>query len=73
MGVFGNILGGALGSLGSQLLPIPGANGQQIGSYLGSLAPFRKGGKVNAYKALIHKTMPGPRNVHIGHKKKSKK
>lgn len=50
MGVFGNLLGGALGSLGSALFPIKGINGQELGSSLGGMLPFRKGGKVKKAK-----------------------
>ena len=46
MGIFGNILGRALGSIGSALLPIKGIDGGEVGSALGSLAPFKKGGRV---------------------------
>lgn len=41
----GGMLGGLLGGLGSQLLPIPGVNGAEVGRALGSLLPFRRGGK----------------------------
>ena len=46
MGLFGNILGRALGSIGSAILPIKGIDGGEVGSALGSLAPFKKGGPI---------------------------
>lgn len=47
MGVIGNLLGGALGSLGGALLPIPGVNGKEIGGWLGgNILPFKRGGRV---------------------------
>jgi hypothetical protein len=46
MGVFGQALGGLAGNLGSALLPIPGINGGQLGSYLGNMLPFARGGVV---------------------------
>jgi hypothetical protein len=46
MGFFGKLLGGLAGSLGSALLPIPGADGKQIGEHLGSMLPFQEGGLV---------------------------
>ena len=56
MGLFGNILGRALGSIGSAILPIKGIDGGEVGSALGSLAPFKKGGRVpRTGRALIHK------------------
>ena len=42
---FGSTLGSILGGLGSAFMPIPGVNGQQLGSYLGGLAGFRRGGR----------------------------
>jgi hypothetical protein len=56
MGLFGNILGRALGSIGSALLPIKGIDGGEVGGALGSLAPFKTGGRVpRTGRALIHK------------------
>jgi hypothetical protein len=46
MGFFGNLLGGLAGSLGSQLLPIPGVNGKELGSAIGGMLPFARGGVV---------------------------
>jgi len=43
-GVFGNLLGSALGSLGSSFFPIKGINGKELGGSLGDLLPFRRGG-----------------------------
>ena len=43
----GSGLGGFLGSVGSSLLPIPGVDGEKLGSFIGgSLLPFQKGGRV---------------------------
>jgi len=50
MGIFGNLLGQGLGALGSALFPIKGVDGQQLGGHLGSMLPFRKGGKVKKPK-----------------------
>ncbi len=55
MGFFGSVLGGALGKIGSKLLPIPGADGEKIGSYLGNFAPFKKGGRVRKSGAKVRK------------------
>lgn len=56
MGLFGNILGRALGSIGSALLPIKGIDGGEVGGALGSLAPFKTGGRVpRTGRALVHK------------------
>jgi hypothetical protein len=46
MGFFGSLLGGGLGAIGSKFLPIPGVDGQVLGSALGGLAPFKTGGAV---------------------------
>lgn len=46
MGLFGNILGTIAGGLGSKFLPIKGVDGAQVGGSLGSLLPFKKGGRV---------------------------
>jgi hypothetical protein len=48
MGFFGNLLGSTLGSIGSHLLPIPGADGAKIGGALGGMLPFARGGVVPA-------------------------
>ena len=37
MGIFGKIFGTALGSIGSQLLPVIGIDGGQVGGLLGGL------------------------------------
>jgi hypothetical protein len=50
MGIFGKILGTALGSIGSQLLPVKGINGGEVGGLLGGLAPFKNGGAVKGKK-----------------------
>lgn len=53
---FGSILGGLLGNIGSKLLPIPGINGEALGSALGGLSGFKNGGRVKRTgKALVHK------------------
>jgi hypothetical protein len=56
MGIFGKILGTALGSVGSQLLPVKGIDGGQVGGLLGGLAPFKTGGAVGPRKraCLLH-------------------
>ena len=46
MPLFGNLLGGLAGALGSKILPIPGVDGQKLGGALGSLLPFKTGGHV---------------------------
>ncbi len=46
MGFFGNLIGSALGSLGSKFLPIEGVDGGKLGGSIGNLLPFKKGGKV---------------------------
>ena len=43
---FGSLLGSLAGSIGSKLAPIPGVDGEALGGFLGSLAPFKTGGKV---------------------------
>jgi hypothetical protein len=53
MGFFGKLLGGLAGSLGSALLPIPGANGKQIGEHIGSMLPFQHGGMVTNPSAKV--------------------
>ena len=49
---FGSAIGGMLGGLGSKLLPIPGVDGGQLGNFLGSLFPFKKGGRISAHKIM---------------------
>ena len=63
MGFFGNLLGTALGSLGSHLLPIKGINGGELGGTIGNLLPFKKGGKV-------HRRRMGRPKKHRGKKRK---
>ena len=53
MGLFGNILGGALGSIGSAILLIKGIDGGEVGGALGSLASFEHGGAVGKKKRVI--------------------
>jgi hypothetical protein len=50
MGMFGSAIGSILGGLGSKFMPIPGVDGQQVGNFLGGLAPFKNGGKVPGKK-----------------------
>lgn len=59
MGIFGNLLGGLAGSLGSKLLPIPGVDGGQLGGAIGGLLPFKTGGAVKGKK--------GSRQVIMAH------
>jgi hypothetical protein len=47
---FGSILGRALGSIGSQLIPVKGIDGGAVGELLGGLAPFKNGGAVKGKK-----------------------
>lgn len=54
MGIFGKILGTALGSIGSQLLPVKGINGGEVGGLLGGLAPFKTGGAVGKRNRAIY-------------------
>lgn len=44
----GGTLGEIAGGLGSMLLPIPGINGAQLGRALGSMLPFKRGGRAKA-------------------------
>lgn len=46
MGLFGNLLGTIAGGLGSKFIPIKGIDGGEVGGSLGSLLPFKKGGRV---------------------------
>ena len=43
---FGSLLGRLAGTIGSALLPIKGVDGGELGSVLGGLAPFKKGGPI---------------------------
>lgn len=71
MGVFGQLLGSALGSLGSALFPIPGADGQKIGSHIGSLLPFQQGGMVPARpRRRYQKSAKKPASKRKSRKKK---
>ena len=56
MGFFGSLLGGGLGAIGSKFLPIPGVDGQVLGTALGGLAPSKTGGAVGPRKraCLLH-------------------
>lgn len=75
MGVFGGLLGNLAGSLGSQFLPIPGVNGGQLGSALGSMLPFARGGMVNAYQrgGKVRKSKAKGKAKNKAKKSKSKK
>jgi hypothetical protein len=42
----GKDLGGYLGQLGSEYIPIPGINGRQFGEWAGSFLPFKEGGRI---------------------------
>jgi hypothetical protein len=46
MGILGGLLGTIAGGLGEKFLPIKGVNGAQVGAGLGSLLPFKTGGRV---------------------------
>lgn len=46
----GGTLGQLAGGIGSMLLPIPGVNGAQLGRALGSMLPFKRGGRPAARK-----------------------
>jgi len=52
MGVLGNLLGGIAGSLGSQFFPIKGVDGRALGSALGGMLPFARGGRVPEHKIM---------------------
>ena len=53
---FGSILGRALGSLASAIIPVKGIDGGAVGESLGGLTGFKKGGRVKRTgKALVHK------------------
>jgi hypothetical protein len=43
---FGSLIGGLAGSLGSKLFPIPGVDGEKVGSFLGNLSGYKNGGKI---------------------------
>lgn len=56
---FGSLLGGLLGGIGSKIAPLPGINGQELGSALGALSGFKTGGLVSGKKgkaklAIVH-------------------
>lgn len=44
----GGTLGQLAGGLGSMFLPIPGVDGAQLGRALGSMLPFKRGGRAPA-------------------------
>jgi len=46
----GGMLGQLAGQLGSTFLPIPGVDGAQLGRALGSMLPFKRGGRPAARK-----------------------
>ena len=48
----GGLLGSLLGGLGSQLFPIAGVNGADLGRSIGSMFPFKRGGKPKKRKAV---------------------
>ena len=53
---FGSILGRALGSLASAIIPVKGIDGGSVGETLGGLTGFKKGGRVKRTgKAIVHK------------------
>ena len=53
---FGSTIGGLLGNLGSMIAPIPGVDGGSLGSFLGGLTGFKKGGRVTKTGiAKLHK------------------
>ena len=52
MGVLGSLLGGLAGNIGSALFPIKGINGGQLGSSLGGMLPFARGGRVPEHKIM---------------------
>lgn len=56
MGFFGSLLGGGLGAIGSKFLPIPGVDGQTLGSAIGGLA-FKTGGRVGGKKGKAVKIL----------------
>jgi hypothetical protein len=81
---FGSILGRALGSIGSQLIPVKGLDGGQIGETLGGLTGYRTGGYVKRTgAAYLHagetvlpknaKVTKAQKAVIAKNKKKSKK
>jgi hypothetical protein len=47
---FGSLLGGLAGSLRSKFFPIPGIDGEKLGSVLGGLTGFKNGGAVGGKK-----------------------
>ena len=59
----GKDLGGYLGQLGSEYIPIPGINGKQFGEWAGSFLPFKEGGRIGSWQALrdpIESVRPPP-------------
>ena len=70
MGFFGNLLGGALGSLGSQLFPIPGVDGKTLGGSLGNMLPFARGGMI---PVPVNRTSAYKHGGRVQRKKKAKK
>ena len=46
----GGMLGQLAGGIGSQLFKIPGVDGAQLGRALGSMLPFKRGGRPAARK-----------------------
>ena len=49
---FGSTLGSIAGGLGSHFLPIPGIDGSALGGYLGSMLPFKNGGRIPSHKIM---------------------
>lgn len=64
MGFIGSVLGGALGKIGSKIIPIDGVDGGKLGERIGGLLPFKKGGKVMVMR---------PRGMKKGGKVKKRK
>jgi hypothetical protein len=75
---FGGALGSILGGLGSKILPIPGIDGEALGGFLGSMAPFRRGGMIPRANArvgpipvaMVEKPKRAPRRVQKAKKMK---
>ena len=70
MGIFGQALGGLAGGLGSKLIPIPGVDGNAVGSWLGGMLPFARGGIV---PMPVNRTLAYKKGGKIQRKKKGKK